>query len=156
MKVHPRICSKLNIIELIRNNTPTHELAKNLIEKVGGEWLGRIRSWIQTAAYNGESVDFGSNDMLQIKPKSVIEMEHLAANIAAQALNEYKNNMATDNQIHAMKLFADPNNWTTNENKEMIFKPNKDEFHYIHALLGIEKGSDLLVEPETYREGKLK
>lgn len=61
-----------------------------LLHKEGGAWLGTLRNWIQCKAINGDSVTWGSQDMLQLPPKSVGDFEFLAAQIAAAARNEFR------------------------------------------------------------------
>lgn len=55
----------------------------------GGAWLGRARSWIQYNCMNGETVTWGSDDVLE-KTFTVRDIEELSARVAASAINEYK------------------------------------------------------------------
>jgi hypothetical protein len=62
-----------------------------LLAKKGGDWLGRVRSWIQWNCANGETVIWGSHDYLKInKPLTVWDFEHLASEIASAAIEEYR------------------------------------------------------------------
>lgn len=56
----------------------------------GGQWLGRVRGWIQVRFRNGETVTWGSQDRLLNAggQLTVYELEWLAARIAADAINE--------------------------------------------------------------------
>jgi hypothetical protein len=53
----------------------------------GGEWLGKVREWIQRNCVNGDSVTWGSNDILQ-HVFTVRDLEELAAEVAFAALQE--------------------------------------------------------------------
>lgn len=53
--------------------------------RLGGEWLGAARSWIQRKARNGEHVTWGSDDTLEAT-FSVRDIEELAADAAAIAM----------------------------------------------------------------------
>jgi hypothetical protein len=59
-------------------------------QATGGRFYGIIRNWIQCECINGEHVTWGSTDMLQMKPQSVIEMEWLASEIAFAQYREDK------------------------------------------------------------------
>lgn len=52
----------------------------------GGAWLGVIHSFIQRKAMNGEQVIWGSNDFLHLRDQTVLDLESLAADIAAAAI----------------------------------------------------------------------
>jgi len=53
----------------------------------GGKWLGAAREWLQWNTLNGDSVTWGSSDVL--RPNMTVKMvEELAAHIAAAAINE--------------------------------------------------------------------
>lgn len=54
----------------------------------GGTWLGAARSWIQRHALNGDSVVWGSDSFLKLRPITVSDVEMLAAEIAASTINE--------------------------------------------------------------------
>lgn len=60
-----------------------------LLRKHGGDWLGCAREWIQRAAINGEVVTWGSQQHLQLRGVTVLDIENLAANSAAAAISEY-------------------------------------------------------------------
>lgn len=61
-----------------------------LLRKVGGDWLGCAREWIQRKTMNGEHVTWGSNDILKIRSYlTVQDIELFAAEIAASAINEH-------------------------------------------------------------------
>lgn len=53
----------------------------------GGKWLGAAREWIQWNVVGGDSVTWGSNEILRtdFTPKMI---EDLAAHVAAAAVNE--------------------------------------------------------------------
>lgn len=53
----------------------------------GGKWLGAAREWLQWNTLNGDSVKWGSSDVL--RPNMTVKMvEEMAAHIAAAAINE--------------------------------------------------------------------
>lgn len=53
----------------------------------GGKWLGAAREWLQWNTLNGDSVTWGSSDVL--RPSMTVKMvEEMAAHIAAAAINE--------------------------------------------------------------------
>lgn len=53
----------------------------------GGKWLGAAREWLQWNTINGDSVTWGSSEVL--RPNMTVKMiEELAAHIAAAAINE--------------------------------------------------------------------
>lgn len=55
--------------------------------KQGGKWLGAARSWLQWHTRNGDSVTWGSNDV--IEPHLTVKMiEELAADVAEAAVEE--------------------------------------------------------------------
>lgn len=60
--------------------------AETLLAERGGQWLGTIHSFIQRKAMNGEQVIWGSNDLLALKDQTVLDLEILAASIAAATL----------------------------------------------------------------------
>lgn len=64
-----------------------------LLREKGGDWLGRAREWIQCKAMNGEQVTWGSQDYLKLKPLTVQDIELLASEIAAAAINEHNKNV---------------------------------------------------------------
>jgi hypothetical protein len=55
----------------------------------GGQWLGYTREFIQRKCVNGETVTWGSNEFLKFRGLTVIELEHFAAAVAANAVNEF-------------------------------------------------------------------
>ena len=59
-----------------------------LLTKHGGNWLGTVHNWIQCKFRNGESVIWGSEDVLEGKVLTVRDMEELAGNIAAAAYRD--------------------------------------------------------------------
>ena len=60
--------------------------APTLLNERGGAWLGVMHSFIQRKAMNGEQVIWGSNDLLALRDQTVLDLETLAANIAAATL----------------------------------------------------------------------
>ena len=61
----------------------------------GGKWLGAARTWIQWHCVNGEQVIWGSHD--ELKPTlTVKDVEELAADVAAAAINEYINKLEAE------------------------------------------------------------
>lgn len=79
--------------EEVMMNTPANALV--LHAERGGEFLGVVREWIKCKARNGETVEWGSGDILQLGGLSVLELEALAARIAASAANETRDNIAS-------------------------------------------------------------
>jgi len=73
--------------ELEKMSTPASVIT---LSQTGGDWLGAARNWIQCKFRNGESVTWGSQDVLEGKLVTVRDIESLAATIAAAAINEYK------------------------------------------------------------------
>jgi hypothetical protein len=64
------------------------KITKEQLLHKGGSWLGAIRSWIQWNAINGSQVTWGSDEPLRFtKALTVKDLEELAAEIAANALN---------------------------------------------------------------------
>lgn len=59
----------------------------DLLHTKGGAWLGQTREWIMRTAYNGECVEWGSNDRLKMD-LTVRDIEEFAAMVAAAAINE--------------------------------------------------------------------
>ena len=55
--------------------------------QTGGKWLGAAREWLQWHRLNGDSVTWGSSDVLR-PPFTVRDVEELAAHVAAAAINE--------------------------------------------------------------------
>lgn len=53
----------------------------------GGEWLGAARDYIQREALNGDSISWGSDEVVK-KQFTMREIEEFAAIVAAAALNE--------------------------------------------------------------------
>ena len=54
----------------------------------GGNWLGTARRWMQSRAFNGDSVHWASQDFLKLRELTVSDIELLAAEIAASTINE--------------------------------------------------------------------
>ena len=73
--------------ELVKMVTPVTGLS---LLDTGGDWLGVARNWIQCNFHNGDSVTWGSGDILKGRELNVRDIETLAARIAAAAINEYK------------------------------------------------------------------
>lgn len=70
------------------------------MSKVGGPWLERVRGFMQVRFMNGDSVAWGSRDVLMENgPLTVCDLENLAAQIAADAINHWE-----DRQTQAKKL----------------------------------------------------
>jgi len=64
--------------------------ADPVLRNGGGEWLGAVREFIQCKAINGETVTWGSQDRVDFRGSlTVQELEHLASRIAANAVNEF-------------------------------------------------------------------
>lgn len=88
----PEVFHKPNLNEIktiaqrILFSVPT---PNELRTKLGGTWLGFIREFIQSRFLNGDSVTWGSNDVLRT-PRSftVAEMETLAADVTHVAFKE--------------------------------------------------------------------
>ena len=57
------------------------------VMREGGSWLAAVRTWIQSNAINGESVDWGSNDVVKAD-FTVRNLEELAAAVVAADRNE--------------------------------------------------------------------
>jgi hypothetical protein len=55
----------------------------------GGAWIGRARAWMQNHKHNGSRVTWGSDEVLQ-PPMTVRQVEEVAADSAAAAINELK------------------------------------------------------------------
>lgn len=68
--------------------------SNELLHKIGGNWLGRVREFIKGRFLNGDSVTWASNDILR-SPRNftVAEMEHLASDIAESAIKERSDNL---------------------------------------------------------------
>lgn len=102
----------------------------------GGAWLGAMRSWMQTAAFNGDRVCWGSEEFLQLKSQSVREMEALAARVAAATLEEFRANLVTDDQARALRAYSDRKNWRTATEEDvlsgnlMVFDPDMGKMHF--------------------------
>ena len=58
--------------------------------KRGGKWLGAAREWIQRKFSNGESVTWGSNDVLGIV--TVAQLEDLALSVAYATQEDINSN----------------------------------------------------------------
>lgn len=78
-------------------------LEKQLDERLshGGAWLGVVRGWIQTSAWNGETVIWGTDEMLRLKEQSVRDMEWLARKIARAAILEEQQRVEREARIQA-------------------------------------------------------
>jgi hypothetical protein len=72
----------------ILENLSTPCLSGVKLSHKGGEWLGVAREWIQRRYRNGDSVNFGSDDVLEGNIRE-IEIEWVASEIAAAAINEF-------------------------------------------------------------------
>lgn len=55
------------------------------LKRQGGEWLGAARSWLQWHRRNGDSVAWGSTDVLE-PPFTVADVEDLASEVASAAM----------------------------------------------------------------------
>jgi hypothetical protein len=53
----------------------------------GGKWLGAAREWLQSNRINGDTVFWGSHDILR-PAFTVLDVELMAAHIASAAINE--------------------------------------------------------------------
>ena len=62
-----------------------HDRAPSELLRRGGEWLGAARDWIKRKARNGESVTWGSHDVLE-GSFTVESIESLAAHVASIAM----------------------------------------------------------------------
>ena len=60
-----------------------------VLARQGGAWIGAARRWIQSRFMNGDSVIWGSHDLLKGAPVTVADIEEVAAEAAAAAINEY-------------------------------------------------------------------
>lgn len=71
---------------------------QNKLKQKGGSHLGCIRAWIQMFFRNGEQVNWGSEDVLQLGGHAlrVIEFENLSTSIATNAIID---NFKTENKI---------------------------------------------------------
>jgi hypothetical protein len=59
------------------------------LQKRGGEYIGSMRRWIQWECFNGDSVQWGSQDYLEFRRKPTeYDFERLADRIATAALTE--------------------------------------------------------------------
>lgn len=58
----------------------------------GGDWLGKVRSWIRWNCKNGSDVTWGSDDVLNRLGRefTVKDIEEIAAEAAFAAVEEYK------------------------------------------------------------------
>jgi hypothetical protein len=110
-----------------------------LLNTFGGNWLGRIRSWIQWNAYNGDDVNWGSDSYLRLKSLTVKDMETIASQIAADALVEYSDNLVTDEEKRELAVYKNPLNWTVEDGK-MVFKPEHGLAFY---MINIKEGHNL-------------
>lgn len=59
-----------------------------------GNHLATVRNWIQWNAINGDRVTWGSEEFLQLKPVTVLDMENLAQAIRNAVLEEVKNEIS--------------------------------------------------------------
>lgn len=111
-----------------------------ILQQMGGEWLGSIRNWIQWNASNGSDVTWGSHEYLKLKSLTVSDLEALAAQIALATLRQFKNNLATKNNIRALAVYANPDNWIGTE-----FIPDFEKLHWrvCFKQSKMEKGSDI-------------
>ena len=77
------------------------------LKKSGGQWLAAARSWMQWNCRNGDSVIWGSTEELRGKRMpylTVVDVEDLAAEVAAAAINEYVKKYTND--LARLKLFG--------------------------------------------------
>jgi len=65
---------------------------KSEVKKQGGNWLKAARHWMQWNCLNGDSVTWGSDEVLRTRQGhiTVKHIEDLAAEVAAVAINEYE------------------------------------------------------------------
>lgn len=88
----PDLGSKMwtaHIIEDELKKLEAHVTPHELLNKHGGAWLGFMHDRIKWDASNGESVTWGSHDVLNMRMQMTpAYFEDLAANIAAAAINE--------------------------------------------------------------------
>jgi hypothetical protein len=68
----------------------THNATFEQMSKNGGLHLAAMRQWIQERAINGERVEWGTEQVVQLPPLSVRDLEHLACRIGAAAVNDAK------------------------------------------------------------------
>lgn len=131
--------------------SPTRDVKSGFLLGQGGKWLGRVRSWIQFNFINGSDVTWGSHDFLRSsKLFTVSDYEELARSIAEATLDEFKLNLATEEELKALKYYSDPNNWEGN-----VFKPRREHMHYAAALLHKDEcGWDLLEVMQNPRKNK--
>ena len=131
------------IVKDLQNNQPVNMLNS------GGEWLGKARSWIQWTATNGDNVDWGSDDVVELKTLHVSDIEAFAARIAKATLQEFTNNLVTTYEKEALKIYSDPENWSRRPvtydepipDLKNIFNPNQDNLHF--ACPKIKNGWEL-------------
>jgi hypothetical protein len=72
------------------------------LKKSGGEWLAAARSWMQWNCRNGDRVIWGSDEELHGKRRAhltVVDVEDLAAEVAAAAINEHMKKVHVDERI---------------------------------------------------------
>lgn len=128
----------------------------------GGAWLGAARSWIQWNANNGSIVKWSTEDHLHLKVVTVGEIERLAAEIAANVINEYKERLMTEGQYYALREYNKKENWRTfregdAENPTLrVFDPDKDKMHWQMSFMHTN-GWDLtecVDDPDTAKERK--
>jgi hypothetical protein len=61
------------------------------MQRSGGKWLAAARTWLQSNVMNGESVRWGSGEMIHMTER---QYEDAAAHIAAAAVNEERQRLA--------------------------------------------------------------
>lgn len=124
-----------DIIKKLRNKT----LSLFDMNKVGGEWLGVARSWIQWNFVNGSDVTWGSDDqLLSSKTLTVSEIEALAARIALATLEEYSSYLVTEGERAALGAYLNKQNWASyikeeNNGNLIVFQPNRNSLHFLAA-----------------------
>ena len=64
---------------------------KYKLQKSGGAWLGALRSWLQWHTVNGDSVTWGSDEVIRLKGNLTQEvLQDICSDVAAAAISEYK------------------------------------------------------------------
>lgn len=71
-----------------RKIDPDTSVDLTTLEKRGGNWLACARTWIQHKAINGDTVIWGSQDLLKLKPLFVWDIEDFATRIAQAAVKD--------------------------------------------------------------------
>ena len=77
----------------------------------GGKWLGAARSWLQWNTRNGESVTWGSQDVID-PPMTVKMIEDLAAKVAEAAIEEEtEQQILLLKEVHKLLTQTSPDAW---------------------------------------------